>query len=270
LLIRAIRVIRGEKTLKDSAVGGVYRDEYGIQLMKPYLLVLLAASILPSTRMFGQEAAPGESFTDRLRTVIRDSSGNPAPALPRFDLDFPGGTPLELARRIEQASARPVNLVVSEANNTVKLPAVSVKNVTVPQLFQAISAATHKEVWVGNQAVATVYGSFDTKGEVTENSVWSFNYYQPLPPPNVCRFYQLGSLLEAGYKVEDITTAIETGWKMLGEANPPKISYHKDTKLLIAVGEEKKMNLIADVLQNLKPPQPKVPPTPNVEKPKAP
>ena len=38
---------------------------------------------------------------------------------------------------------------------------------------------------------------------------------------------------------------------MMGETNPPAISYHKDTKLLIAVGEADKLQLIEQVLQQL-------------------
>ncbi len=68
---------------------------------------------------------------------------------------------------------------------------------------------------------------------------------------NICEFYQLEPYLEAGYTVEDITTAVKTGWKMLGITKPPEITYHKDTKVLIAVGEEDKVNLIADVLKQL-------------------
>jgi len=49
--------------------------------------------------------------------------------------------------------------------------------------------------------------------------------------------------------VDDITTAIETGWKMLGETSPPTISFHKDTKLLIAVGEPSKLETIDAVLK---------------------
>jgi hypothetical protein len=51
--------------------------------------------------------------------------------------------------------------------------------------------------------------------------------------------------------VDDITTAVETGWKMFGVTNPPQVSYHKDTKVLIAVGEQDKVNLIGDVLKQL-------------------
>ena len=69
--------------------------------------------------------------------------------------------------------------------------------------------------------------------------------------PTICRFYQLAPYLEAGYKVEDITTTIKTGWKMLGVTNPPQISYHKDTKVLIAVGEADKLKTIDDALKQL-------------------
>src|SRR5262249_3406924 len=102
------------------------------------------------------------------------------------------------------------------------------------------------------------YG-FKTEGTPTENSIWYFVRDRtpdvpertPPTPPTICRFYQLGPYLDASYKVEDITTAIETGWKMLGEKNPPKISYHKDTKLLIAVGQPEKLDMISQVLQSL-------------------
>lgn len=38
---------------------------------------------------------------------------------------------------------------------------------------------------------------------------------------------------------------------MLGESSPPKISFHKDTKLLIAVGEPNKLEIIDSVLKAL-------------------
>ena len=65
------------------------------------------------------------------------------------------------------------------------------------------------------------------------------------------RFFQLGPYLE-NYKVEDITTAIETGWKMLGGGPAPAMSFHKDTTLLIARGEPEKLMLIDSVLQELR------------------
>jgi len=54
------------------------------------------------------------------------------------------------------------------------------------------------------------------------------------------------------YKVEDITTAIETGWKMQGATPTPKLSFHKDTKLLIGVGEPGQLQMVDEVLRQLR------------------
>jgi hypothetical protein len=61
----------------------------------------------------------------------------------------------------------------------------------------------------------------------------------------------LSPYLDAGYKVEDITTAIKTAWDMLGIAQGPEMKYHKDTKLLIAVGEADKLQMIDEALGQL-------------------
>jgi len=51
--------------------------------------------------------------------------------------------------------------------------------------------------------------------------------------------------------VDDITTAIQTGWKMAGITSPPELNYHKETKLLIAFGEPDQLKTIDNVLQSL-------------------
>jgi hypothetical protein len=98
------------------------------------------------------------------------------------------------------------------------------------------------------------YG-FETRGTATDDSIWYFVYDRHRLPPGgesleAYRFYQLTPYLET-YKVEDIMTAIQTGYKMLGEKSPPTISFHKDTRLLIAVGDADKLQLIDDVLKEL-------------------
>jgi hypothetical protein len=70
----------------------------------------------------------------------------------------------------------------------------------------------------------------------------------------ICRFYALGPYLDWGLSIDDITTAIKTGAKMLGDTNEPTISFHKDTRLLIAVGEPGKLDIIDSVLKALQPP----------------
>jgi hypothetical protein len=54
-----------------------------------------------------------------------------------------------------------------------------------------------------------------------------------------------------GISIDDITTAIKTGAKMLGETDEPTMSFHKDTRLLIAVGEPSRLDIIDSALRAL-------------------
>lgn len=213
--------------------------------------------------------------------LVSPPSG-PAPekgGLSRFDLDFPGGKPRDLVAAIQKAMGRPLNALVPDEFGDVKLPALKMKNVDVAELFKALELASVKTETVTTasyygggayggyksiQSVQTGYG-FKTQGTPTDDSIWYFYVQKPALPEGstakVCRFYSLALYLDRGVSVDDITTAIETGWKMLGESSPPAISFHKDTKLLIAVGEASKLETIDAVLQALAPPKPG-PPTP--------
>ncbi len=148
-------------------------------------------------------------------------------------------------------------------------------NVNVQELFQALEAASRKsEAYITGTAFGggglgrssnsyqianTAYG-FRTSGSISDDSVWYFFYEKPALPTLVenkaCRFYSLTPYLDSGLSVDDITTAIQSGWKMLGEKETPTISFHKETKLLIAVGEPGKLEIIDSVLQALRPTTP--------------
>lgn len=196
-------------------------------------------------------------------------------SLPRFDLNFPGGMPQELVTAVEKASDKSLNTIIPDDCRDLKIPAFSVKNVTVAQLFQALEQVSKKDDrfivldprersmgGVGSDVYPHIsqYG-FKTEGQPDENSIWYFYWNRggtngPHAPwqilaSTVCRFYQLEPYLDSGYRADDITTAVETAWKMLGVTNPPAISYHKDTKVLIVVGKQDEVNLVADVLKQL-------------------
>jgi len=232
-----------------------------------------------------------DTFRERLNQAERQQAEQ-KDSLPRFDLNFPGGTPGDLVRAIEKAMQKPLNAIIPEEYANIKLPTMSVKNVNVPELFEALRISSIKSVAYitgvtpspmsgGNARQGYSYRlsetsfGFKTAGNPGENSIWIFYEEKPALPPEAlsriplsCRFYQLSPYLESGYTVEDITTAIETGWKMLNETNAPNISYHKDTKLLIAVGESEQLSLIQDVLSQLALPKEKAANKTNAEKPK--
>ena len=200
--------------------------------------------------------------------------------LTRFSLDFPGGTPKALVAAIQQAMGRPLNAIVPDDYADTKIPALKMSNVNVQQLFSALEQASRKtqayeagSYYGGGQfggyrsiqQVTTSYGFQQGPGALTDDTVWYFRAEKPPMPTiggtgesKVVRFYSLTPYLrlvsgERHLTVDDITTAIETGWKMLGETSPPKISFHKDTNLLIAVGEPNKLELIDAALKALAP-----------------
>jgi hypothetical protein len=212
----------------------------------------------------------GSASSPDVGEVIDDS------ALTKFNLDFPGGTPKELVAAIQKAMARPLNAIVPDEFADTRLPALKMTLVNVAQLFRALEAASRKEEafqtgrgggfggggrsFGGSYTISSTACGFRTEGKPSDDSIWHFYVDKPgLPlasfppeqPPKVCHFYSLAPYLDRGLSVDDITTAIQTGWKMLGDTSPPTISFHKETKLLIAVGEEDKLGTIDAALHAL-------------------
>jgi hypothetical protein len=203
--------------------------------------------------------------------------------LSKFDLNFPGGMPQALVVAIEKALGKPLNAIIPDEYADTKLPALRMKTVDVSQLFSALQAATAKTVmytsgsYYGGGAYGGYksYNQFQTScgfksvgGKLSDDTIWYFYVDRPALPEGasiakgakVCRFYSLAPYLERHLTVDDITTAIETGWKMLGEPAPAAIKFHKDTRLLIAVGEPSALETIDAVLKALEEPKPVAPP----------
>ncbi len=178
------------------------------------------------------------------------------PALTRFDLDFPGGSPNDLVAAIEKAMGRPLNVIVPAECADLKLPPLKMKEVDVAQLFRALQEASSLNRPF--QGPIREFG-FRSEGRPTDSSIWCF-YVDDLngraPVSKVSRVYLLTPYLDRGLTVDDITTAIQTSWKMLGYSPTPALSFHKETKLLIAVGDPSELETIDRVLSALNPPAP--------------
>ena len=186
----------------------------------------------------------------------------PAPeALTKFDLDFKGGHPKDLIKAIQSATGKTLNALIPDDAATINLPELKMKNVNALQLFKALDEASRRTEYIKNSdgsyaTYSTGYGFRANGGTYTDDTIWYFYVQKPNIPPRsqICRFYSLGPYLDWGTSIDDITTAIKTGAKMLGEDNEPAMSFHKDTRLLIAVGEPAKLEIIDSVLTALKPP----------------
>ena len=130
-------------------------------------------------------------------------------------MDFPGGTPAELVKAIEAATGKHLNAIIDDNFTNWTQRAFAVHNVTVAQVFDALTAMNkdtrrttdgHLQMWTSG---------FRTEGVPSENSIWYYfdDFAGTADKPNICRFYELSPYLEAGYKVDDITTAITTAWE---------------------------------------------------------
>ena len=151
-----------------------------------------------------------------------------------------------------------MNAIVPDEFANVAIPELKMKNVDALQLFRALDEASRKTEYVKNSDGS--YSTFNTGcgfhnvGPVlADDTVWFFYVQKPKVPPSskICRFYALGPYLDLGISIDDITTAIKTGAKMLGETDEPTMSFHKDTRLLIAVGEPSRLDIIDSALRAL-------------------
>jgi len=214
--------------------------------MKKVTSVFLFLAALAATPVFSQEKnlpAPQAVSPSGLRSDLT-----------RFDLDFPGGSPGELVAAIQKAMGRPLNVVVPAERADLKMPPLKLKGVNVAELFQALEEASR----VNQQSFpgpATHYG-FRTQGPPADSSIWYFYFDGPPPSQKFSGVYLLTPYLDQGLTVDDITTAIQTAWKMLGYTATPQLSFHKETKLLIAVGELNQLGTIREVLSALQVPPP--------------
>jgi hypothetical protein len=238
--------------------------------MKKTICLATGILALALTSTFGQPTPtaapvlpqPPNTFQQRLHQIIDQASSQPEqpPALTKFNLDFPGGTPKELVAAIEKATGKPLNAIIPKEDADLQIPALKMNDVVVPQLFAALEAASRKPIAVstgqfggGYSRFIGDYGFKTADSPLTDASIWYFHVEKPDMPPmvsteKITKFYSLDDYLNRGFSVDDITTAIQTGWKMAGDTSPPELSYHKETKMLIAFGEPDKLNTIQEVL----------------------
>jgi hypothetical protein len=223
--------------------------------MKNPLYVILWLTTLAVTPAFSQDQAQTpavrSSVSIQEKTVPAQTS---AATLTKFALDFPGGSPNELVAAIQKAMGRPLNAIVPDEYSSLKLPPLKMRNVTVTELFKALEPAS--------QSATRIFG-FQTQGAVSDDSVWYFHF---AGQPQVSKFYLLTPYLDRGLTVDDITTAIQTGWRMAGTSPMPALSFHKETKLLIAVGDWSQLQTIDQVLGALSAPTPATKAKPEPEK----
>jgi hypothetical protein len=221
--------------------------------MKRILSALLGLGLVISA--YAQKPPPGVTPPPG---AIDPATGLPTavrPNEPRFDIEFPGGGSEDLVAVIEKASKSRQNIVIHPECRGAEIPQFRLQDVSVSQIFTTLNSLEEPEFNRGVWRPVPVDG-----GEIWTLTKYNKNIYtgfgaMPAQPqrPRIVKVFNLTHYLEA-FKVEDITTAVEGAWNLLGNDGsgaPPNIKYHKDTKLLIVVGTDTEMNVVSDVLQQL-------------------
>ena len=229
-------------------------DENISNPMNKLFLTLLLGPAISAQMVYSQDQTSAPTRNPRPATFnlpVRAAQGetDETATLQKFDLDFPGGSPRDLVSAIEKATGKPLNALVPKEDEALELPSIKLKAVTVPALFEALRMASQKNEIRNNMQFTSSY-SFQTQGH-GEDAIWYFQYQRPPQPQEFCKFYQVAPDLE-NYTIQDITTAIQTGWKLLGIKSPPQLKFHPETKLLIGVGEMEQLAMIDSVLQELR------------------
>ncbi len=208
--------------------------------------LLLAVALAAPALRAADEAAP---------SAPAPAPAPSAPRLTKFNLDFPGGTPGELVTAIQKATGRPLNVIIRTEYLGRPIPALKLSGVDAAQLFAALSlASSHYERVANNYGMARF--GFRTDGAPSDSSIWYFFVEEPPQPPapvQFSEFFLLTPYLDRGLTVDDIATAIQTAAKMRTDLPPPTITFHKETKLLIAVGSGEALGLIRQALDALNP-----------------
>lgn len=234
-----------------------------ISRMKKSIILICISSALLSLSVFGQTNSPHHSSPANTNLTSL-SAVERAPEI-RYNLDFKGGTPQQLVKAIEESSGKPINVIIPEEDGNILIPPLKMTLVTTEELFDAIKKSSYRSItyYLTDQSSNFLRGSssygFESDGK-GNNRVWYFKVQKPSTAPTekrpgICHFYQLKPYLK-NYKIEDIITAIQTGWSMANKgmpySQPITLKFLPETGLLIAVGKEKDHALIEQVIKELR------------------
>ena len=118
-----------------ATVVSLYEDtKQTVIAMKTLNCLVLCLTTIGFVPVIAQQTPP-ETFSTRLSKLAQSATPADSPALTKFDLDFRGGTPKQLAAAIEKALGRPLNVIVPDEFADTKLPALKMNGVDVSQLF---------------------------------------------------------------------------------------------------------------------------------------
>jgi hypothetical protein len=167
--------------------------------------------------------------TAQAAEVVADPFGAKAET---FDLTFSGGSPAKLVEAIEKASGQKLNVLLPPNLSTSVIPRMELRSVNATIVFNSLNVVLTQDENVRWLPV---------------NNVWIL---QSGSDRRSSQVFYVGHLLSK-FKVEDITTAIQTTWKLAGKDSKAELKYHQDTQLLIALANKPQLETVVEVLREL-------------------
>lgn len=201
----------------------------------PLLLVLAAGAILGAPSTPAQDQGPAQGLV--------------------ISIDFDGGSLADLIAEIRAAGPN-INILIPPDAAEVRVPSLSLKEVTVATALRAISdVASNQTVNVATSVQQSGPGQpvFAMRVDLDRSS--------PRPTSQYVAVYSIKALTEAmpgdpetvriNLSAETILTAIDTGLDVGETGGEPEIRYHEESGLVFVRANTLQHGLIRDVIQNM-------------------
>ncbi|MCF3648655.1 polysaccharide biosynthesis/export family protein [Synoicihabitans lomoniglobus] len=166
----------------------------------------------------------------------------------RFDINFPGGSAHALVEMLQEVSGEPVNAFIPATASPFVLPPLSYRNVTVEEVLAPLR-------WFQNVAILHD-GVIKSQREGYEwgldRGIWVMQVQTVTNVPDIFEVEPVNiRRLLAHYSIDDLTTAVDSAWKLQGAPSESALLFHPETSLLILKGRRLDLETARKVLQNL-------------------
>jgi len=162
------------------------------------------------------------------------------------DISF-GGNPVSQIVEVLAEKFPDVNFVVNDSAKNI-LVTLRLHSVTLDNIMEALSIATDGKV----RCQRVDQNMVSVMGRPIKNEPPALRVY------NLSRFLQDKNDKEADAALEELEAVMRLSWQMVQAADPeasnssfPDLSIHRKTKLLLAVGHERQLEMVTQVVQAL-------------------
>ena len=153
-----------------------------------------------------------------------------------FDLSFAGGPPQKLVSEMERAGGLKLNVLIPPELADARMPPMELRSVSVVDVLDSLNRLSRDSIqWIPT-------------GVSAGGKVWVL---ARAPDTRKTQAFYVGHLLKK-FKIDDITTAVQTSWQLGGKDAKSELKYHQDTQLLIALGNTEQLSTAAEVLAQLR------------------